>query len=34
MATTAISPTFQIVIPKAVQDKFHLVPSQRLQIVE
>ena len=34
MATTTISPKFQIVIPKSVRDKLHLVPSQRLQIVE
>ena len=34
MAMTTISPKFQIVIPKAVREKLHLVPSQRLQIVE
>lgn len=34
MATTTISPKFQIVIPKEVRDKLHLVPSHRLQIVE
>jgi AbrB family looped-hinge helix DNA binding protein len=34
MATTTISPKFQIVIPKEVREKLHLVPSQRLQIVE
>ena len=34
MAMTKISPKFQIVIPKEVRDKLHLVPSQRLQIVE
>ena len=34
MATTTISQKFQIVIPKAMRDKFHLVPSQRLLIVE
>ena len=34
MATTTISPKFQIVIPKEVRDKLHLVPSQRLQVVE
>ena len=34
MATTTISPKFQIVIPKAVREKLHLAPSQRLQIVE
>jgi AbrB family looped-hinge helix DNA binding protein len=34
MATTTISPKFQIVIPKEVREKLHLVPSQRLQVVE
>lgn len=34
MATTTISPKFQIVIPKAVRDTLHLVPSQCLQIVD
>jgi AbrB family looped-hinge helix DNA binding protein len=34
MATTTISPKFQIVIPKEVRDKLHLAPSQRLQVVE
>ena len=34
MATTTISSKFQVVIPKAVRDKLHLTPSQRLQVVE
>jgi len=34
MAMTTISPKFQIVIPKAVREKLHLAPSQRLQVVE
>ena len=34
IATTTISPKFQIVIPKEVREKLHLAPSQRLQIVE
>ena len=34
MATTTISTKFQIVIPKAVREKLHLTPQQRLQIVE
>jgi AbrB family looped-hinge helix DNA binding protein len=34
MATTTISPKFQIVIPKEVREKFHLSPQQRLQVVE
>ena len=34
MATTTISPKFQIVIPKEVREKLHLHPQQRLQVVE
>lgn len=34
MATTTISPKFQIVIPKEVREKLRLSPRQRLQIVE
>ncbi|MBS0166683.1 AbrB/MazE/SpoVT family DNA-binding domain-containing protein [Nitrospira sp. CMX1] len=34
MATTTISSKFQVVIPKAVRDKLHLVPRQRLLVVE
>ena len=34
MATTTISPKFQIVIPKKVREKLHLFPQQRLQVVE
>jgi AbrB family looped-hinge helix DNA binding protein len=34
MATTTISPKFQIVIPKDVREKLHLSPQQRLQVVE
>jgi AbrB family looped-hinge helix DNA binding protein len=34
MASTTISPKFQIVIPKEVREKLHLAPSQRLQVVE
>jgi AbrB family looped-hinge helix DNA binding protein len=34
MATTTISPKFQIVIPKEVRDKLHLSPRQRLHVVE
>jgi len=34
MATTTISPKFQIVIPKEVRDKLRLSPRQRLQVVE
>ena len=34
MATTTISPKFQIVIPKEVRDKLRLSPKQRLQVLE
>ena len=34
MATTTISPKFQIVIPKEVREKLQLSPQQRLQVVE
>ena len=34
MATTTISPKFQIVIPKDVREKLRLHPQQRLQVVE
>lgn len=34
MATTTISPKFQIVIPKEVREKLRLRPRQRLQIME
>jgi len=34
MATTTISPKFQIVFPKEVRDKLRLSPRQRLQVVE
>jgi AbrB family looped-hinge helix DNA binding protein len=34
MATTTISSKFQVVIPKEVRDKLHLMPRQRLLVVE
>lgn len=34
MATTTISSKFQVVIPKEVRDKLHLMPGQRLLVVE
>ena len=34
MATTTISPKYQIVIPKEVREKLHLAPRQRLQVLE
>ena len=34
LATTTISPKFQIVIPKEVREKLRLTPKQRLQVLE
>jgi AbrB family looped-hinge helix DNA binding protein len=34
MATTTISPKFQIVIPKQVREKLRLKPRQRLHVIE
>ncbi|GAB1722907.1 MAG: AbrB/MazE/SpoVT family DNA-binding domain-containing protein [Nitrospira sp.] len=34
MSMTTISSRFQIVIPKDVREKLHLVPQQRLQVLE
>jgi AbrB family looped-hinge helix DNA binding protein len=34
VATTIISPKFQVVIPKEVREKLHLAPKQRLQVLE
>ncbi len=34
MSMTTISPKFQIVIPKDVREKLHLIPQQRLQVLE
>ena len=34
MAMTTISPKFKIVIPKAVREKLHLCPQQRLHVIE
>jgi AbrB family looped-hinge helix DNA binding protein len=34
MATTTISPNFQIVIPKEIREKLGLRPKQRLHIME
>lgn len=34
MATTTISPNFQIQIPKDVREKLHLSPDRRVKVVE
>ncbi|MBI5746669.1 MAG: AbrB/MazE/SpoVT family DNA-binding domain-containing protein [Nitrospirae bacterium] len=34
MSATTISSKFQIVIPKDIREKLHLMPQQRLQVVE
>ncbi len=34
MATTTISPKFQVVIPKEIRRKLRLSPKQRLQVLE
>lgn len=33
MEAVTISPKFQVVIPKKVREKLHLVPGQKLQVV-
>ncbi|MFY9271288.1 MAG: AbrB/MazE/SpoVT family DNA-binding domain-containing protein [Candidatus Manganitrophaceae bacterium] len=34
MATTTISSKYQIVIPREIREKLHLIPQQRLQVLE
>ena len=34
MPTSSISSKYQIVIPKAVRERLHLHPGQRLQVIE
>ena len=34
MPTATISSKFQIVIPKEVREKLHLMPQQRFQVIE
>jgi len=33
MATVTISPKFQVVIPKDIREKLHLVPGQKIQTI-
>ena len=33
MTTVTVSPKYQIVIPREVRDKFHLIPGQKVQVI-
>ena len=33
MTTVTVSPKFQIVIPREVREKFHLIPGQKVHII-
>ncbi len=33
MTTVTVSPKYQIVIPKDVREKFHLIPGQKVQVI-
>ena len=33
MKTVTVSPKYQIVIPREVRDKFHLIPGQKVQVI-
>ncbi len=34
MQSVTVSPKFQVVIPRAVRDRLHLKPGQKMQVVE
>ena len=34
MNSVTVSPKFQVVIPRAVRDRLHLRPGQKMQVVE
>lgn len=34
MQTVTVSPKYQIVIPKAIRQALHLLPGQKMQVVE
>jgi len=33
MTTVTVSPKYQIVIPREVREKFHLIPGQKVQVI-
>jgi AbrB family looped-hinge helix DNA binding protein len=33
MTTVTVSPKYQIVIPKEIRNKFHLIPGQKVQVI-
>jgi len=34
MLTVRVSPKFQVVIPKEIRDSLHVLPGQRMQVVQ
>ena len=33
MTTVTVSPKYQIVIPRAIRERFHLTPGQKVQLI-